>query len=401
MMMKTRADAATLLTMLLGVFLAACTGAEEEPAAPGEQQDKEEEIDWMSIADRSQESLLREYWSDQHYFTQNNGEHIGFNYWWNAHALDVWVDAYLRTGDVEYTELMDQLLAGCRRKNGDTMWNTFYDDMEWMALACLRAYDATGEEKYKTLSRMLWDEIKVGWSDINHGGIAWASGSPGSKNACSNAPAVILAARLYQEDRRQEDLDWALKIYQWQKKYLVDPARGVVWDGYGNFNENNIYTYNQGTYLGASLELFEILGEESYMREAIRTANYVVHDRDRFSPEGILRGENSGDGGLFKGIFIRYLTQLALAPALDGMTRASYLHYLDDNARSLWTTATLKPDILFGHTWRGVPDGKTIDCSIHLSAVMMLEARYAVDGLMGEETSSSPAFNSISQTQKR
>lgn len=358
--------------------IGACEKSSEDILPDVEKQSEETtvEYNWQEIAEQAQESLIHEYWnSSQDYINQDNGDHIGFNYWWNAHGLDVLVDGYIRSEDPKYLTRMAKLLEGVRKRNGGGMWNTFYDDMEWMALACLRAYSVSGDELYKETARELWGYIKVGWSDINHGGIAWASGSPNSKNACSNAPAAILAARLYQLDGILEDLEWAKRIYQWQKKYLVDPSRGVVWDGYGNYNEANIYTYNQGTYIGASLELYKVTGEEEYLKEAIRTANYVINDKDKFSPSGILKGENSGDGGLFKGIFIRYLAQLTSNPDLEEFTRETYLRYIDKNAKSLWSKATLKPETLFGHTWTSLPSSSIIDSSIHLSAVMMLEAR--------------------------
>ncbi|MGS2738221.1 glycoside hydrolase family 76 protein [Sinomicrobium sp. M5D2P17] len=368
------------------VVITACKGTSDGDMIPEESKaEQEETFDWNEIAEESQKSLMREYWSSQHYFNQDNDGHIGFNYWWNAHGMDVLVDAYLRSGNEEYLSRIDMLLEGCRARNGDTMWNTFYDDMEWMALACLRVYEASGNSRYKEIAKELWGYIKEGWSDIHHGGIAWASGSPNSKNACSNAPAAILAARLFQLDGIPEDLEWAKRIYTWFKEHLVDPSRGVVWDGYGNHNENNIYTYNQGTYIGASLELYEITKEESYLTEAVRNANYIINDRQKFSPKGILKGENTGDGGLFKGIFMRYFVELTKEPDLDDFTRETYLKYTDKNAVSLWTTATLMPDVLFGHTWAAMSSGQTMDCSVHLSGVMLLELRGTLSGWYNEE----------------
>ncbi|RQO74374.1 glycosyl hydrolase family 76 [Pedobacter sp. KBW06] len=332
-------------------------------------------VDWAKAAEQSQTALDVQFYSTtQNYYNQNNNGHTGFNYWWNAHALDVLVDAYNRTKDAKYLTKMDNLLAGCYVKNGNTFWNTFYDDMEWWALACLRAYDATKDEKYKTMARQYWTWIKVGWSEVKNGGIAWASGSKDSKNACSNAPAVIIAAKLYQLDNNPDDLVWAKKIYTWLKAYVVEPARGVVWDAYGNTNEDNIYTYNQGTWLGAGLELYKITNEQVYLNDAVRNANYVMNDQVRFSPKGVLKGENTGDGGLFKGIFIRYMAQLILRGVLDDYTRELYLSYLKNNGQSLYTKATRSPENTFGADWANKPGSRVSDSSVQLSGLMLFEA---------------------------
>ncbi|TKC61262.1 glycosyl hydrolase family 76 [Pedobacter hiemivivus] len=332
-------------------------------------------VDWAKAAEQSQTTLDEQFYSvTGNYYNQNNNGHLGFNYWWNAHALDVLIDAYNRTKDPKYLTKMDNLLAGCYVKNGNTYWNTFYDDMEWWALACLRAYDATKDEKYKTMARQYWTWIKVGWSEVKNGGIAWASGSKDSKNACSNAPAVIIAAKLYQLDNNPDDLVWAKKIYSWLKTYVVESSRGLVWDAYGNSSEDNIYTYNQGTWVGAGLELYKITNEQVYLNDAIRNVNYVMNDQVKFSPKGVLKGENTGDGGLFKGIFIRYMAQMVLRGGLDDYTRELYVKYLKNNGQSLYTKATRQPENTFGADWASRPNSKISDSSVQLSGLMLFEA---------------------------
>ena len=56
-----------------------------------------------------------------------------------------------------------------------------------------------------------------------------------SKNACANGPAAIIAARLYKITNEKEYLDWALKIYNWEKATLFNPATGAIYD---NINGN-------------------------------------------------------------------------------------------------------------------------------------------------------------------
>jgi predicted alpha-1,6-mannanase (GH76 family) len=333
------------------------------------------QYNWSKAADSAQQALTTQYWSaEEKYYKHNNDGNNGFDYWWNAHALDVLVDGYIRTKDKTYLARMDALLTGMHKKNGDKWENNFYDDMQWLALACIRAYNATKDIRYKDLAQTLWNMIKTGWTDIHGGGIMWAKDHPNSKNACSNGPAIIIATGLYKLNHNKEDLDWAKKIYQWQRANLIDSVRGVVWDGYGNTKESATYTYNQATWLGSGVELYTITHETQYLSDAIRTASYVVNDRNRFSPNGILKGENSGDGGLFKGIFIRYLTQLIQKGNLKSDTKSLYTNYLKTNGESLLSKATLRPVYLFGTNWSNPPATDKMDCSIQLSGIMLLEA---------------------------
>lgn len=345
------------------------------------------ELDWYDLAKSSHEALNARYWDDtKQYYLQKNSvpPHTGFNYWWMAHALDALVDGYQRrfeTGGTRaelqaYQLKMNQLYTGVPRNNTsrkDAWWNSFYDDMEWMAIAALRAYQTTNDQKWMDVTLELYEYIEGGWTDVNGGGVMWEKNHPNSKNACSNGPAMILAARLYRETGKQEYLDFATKIYDWMAVSLVNEYGGV-WDGYGNHNEGMLLTYNQGTWLGGCLELYNITQDKKYYYSALTTAEYVVNDRKRFSSLGVLKGENSGDGGLFKGIFVRYLAQMITDNVLDEETEEVFTSFFLENGLSCYHAAMLKGDNLtFGHNWAEFPENTITDSSIHLSGIMLYE----------------------------
>ena len=332
-------------------------------------------INWAKAADSAQQALTTQFWSNsENYYLHNNSGNTTFDYWWNAHALDILANGYARTKDPAYTTRMSNLLKGIYTMNGSKWANKFYDDMEWLALACLHAYDVTDDKKYKEVAQLLWDNIRQGWTNVHGGGIMWQTGTPDSKNACSNGPAIIVAARLYKLNRDEQDLHWAKKIYEWQQTYLVDTSRGVVWDAFGNYNETGLYTYNQGTWLGAALELYTITKEDKYLQDALKTASYITSDQQKFAPNGILKDEGTGDGGLFKGIFISYLNQLTRSREIPRSTRTWYIQFLKTNGESLLNNATYRPDYVFNSDWRSQPNGPKTDGSIQLSACMLLEA---------------------------
>ncbi|GFZ88774.1 hypothetical protein GCM10008018_38560 [Paenibacillus marchantiophytorum] len=113
------------------------------------------------------------------------------------------------------------------------------------------------------------------------GGIAWRKDQLDYKNTPANAPAAILAARLFQRFGDAEDLAWAQKIFAWNKAVLRDPGDGFIWEGSNRLGDQQIdkdwqFTYCQGVYLGASLELFACTADQSYLMDARQTAEPVV-----------------------------------------------------------------------------------------------------------------------------
>lgn len=334
-------------------------------------------VEWAARADSAQAALTQHFWLPaEHYYRQNSAGDAKYNYWWQAHGLDALLDGYQRTKSSAYLARMKGLQAGMKAQNGHTYLNNYYDDMEWQALACLRAFELTGDASYKATADLLWTDIKTGWNDEQGGGIAWQKKQLGFKNTPANAPAAILAARLYELNHYPADLAWARKIYAYVRQTLVDPTSGAVWDGINGRGDGQLdkkqYTYNQGVYLGAGLALYRATRQAAYLADANRTAAYVLRS-EQLAPGGILKNENGGDGGLFKGILVRYLTLLATEPAVSAANRASYAAFLKANGESLTQRATQHPQYLFNSDWTTLP-GPTVDASTELSGVMLLEA---------------------------
>ncbi len=106
--------------------------------------------DWNKIADTSTGATISGYWNaGGQYFVANNQGNNTFNYWPQAHALDVLVDAFNRTQSSTYTGYIQQWYTGVQAKNGGSFLGQYYDDMGWNALAMLRAYDATKDVMWK------------------------------------------------------------------------------------------------------------------------------------------------------------------------------------------------------------------------------------------------------------
>jgi hypothetical protein len=118
----------------------AFSACDDDPVPLYDRQTPVATYDWSATADSLQEKTYSTFISsDSKYFIQNNAGNTSFNYWWNAHALDVFVDAYLRTKNEVYVQRMKALLTGMKDKNNGRYPNEYYDDMEWLALSSLRA----------------------------------------------------------------------------------------------------------------------------------------------------------------------------------------------------------------------------------------------------------------------
>ncbi|MGO4540421.1 glycoside hydrolase family 76 protein [Paenibacillus sp. 2TAB19] len=335
---------------------------------------------WQERVDLAQAELADSFWNESRGLYDNVSPCIAqlctdpFNYWWQAHAVDVLVDGYERTGDERYAKLLSGMYDGIAERNAGVYPNDYYDDMEWMALAWLRAYDATKDERYMEVAKLLWEDIKTGWNEEQGGGIAWRKEQLNYKNTPANAPAAILATRLYEHTNDKEELDFATRIYEWQKETLVDPDTGFVWDGINRQGDGLVdkdwkFTYSQGVYIGAAVELYKATGDERYLQDAKKTAAAAINELTS-QATGMLPSEGDGDGGLFKGIFVRYLGELI---QVDDEPEA-WIELLETNAASLWEYGKDSEKARFSNSWAQTPE-KAVQLSTQLSAVMLLEQR--------------------------
>ena len=358
---------------------------------------------WESIADGMSRAMIKHFWGanfegheDRYYFNYGSDKsNMTTNHYWpQAHAMDVVVDAYKRTSDQYYLDYFPLWWEGAPKYNfsgrpEDPWWNVFVDDMEWIVLAQLRMYESTENEIYFSKANQMYNDwIWPTWGPENeapwYGGITWKTDVEKSKNACSNGPAALVAARIYTmydqvkepgDKPKKAYLEEAVKIYSWLRENLYDPAEGRVFDNINLAGEINsaIYTYNQGTFIGAAHELYKITGDNQYLDDAVKASNYVIdHMSDN---DGVLANATNGDGGLFNGIFFRYFVQLINEPRLDSATRKKFHDYITKCATVMVENGLNTTTMLFGGDWWNAPEeNDPVALTPMLSGCMLAEA---------------------------
>lgn len=310
-----------------------------------------------------------------------------FNYWPQAHAMDVIVDAYLRIkdSDPERAGQYGKYMASWHKNrannyNGPDYYNAYTDDMEWIVLTLLRMYEATGVQEYFDFARDTYDKwIITRWTDDeNGGGIRWSLDAGNSKNACSNGPAAICAMRLYGFTSEQKYMDDAVKIYGWLSENLYNPSTGMVADNMAEGKVNGgALSYNQGTFMGAAHLLYKATKDSRYLAEAMKAAR---HQMDSRSTDGIMNAEAdkaNSDNALFKGIFIRYATLMVNDTVFDFRFREELKRYISQNAITCWSDGIDKSegsDMFFNYDWRSPYTGENGYLNPQVSATTLIEA---------------------------
>jgi predicted alpha-1,6-mannanase (GH76 family) len=331
-----------------------------------------------------------------------------WGYWWQAHVLDCLVDAQLRAPSPGRKAAIQRMVNGIHRRNLGSWVNDYYDDVAWLGLALLRAEQHGGVHRPEAL-RQIAARLREGWTDHGGGGIWWRRVErydDAFKNVPANGPAAILLARLPDlptvGEGDRTDRQRARSTVDWIEEYLLDEATGLVYDGMhvrkdGEVRdlEKTIYTYCQGVFLGACVELATrdtMAGGGTWAKRAVRTIDAVAQHvtvPDELGP--VLRGQGGGDGGLFAGILARYLALAALALPALGVEYAAAAQLATDlvysSAEAAWRNRTIAPGgPLFGPEWTkpAVVPGRTNrperDLSVQAGAWMLLEAAANLEG---------------------
>jgi predicted alpha-1,6-mannanase (GH76 family) len=316
--------------------------------------------------------------------TMGNRLHGRWNYWWQAHLIDCLVDAQERHPHPGRADTIKRLVRGVHLRNIGRWTNDYYDDIAWLGLALMRAHDCEGVALNPAMTRIA-AQLRAGWTDHAGGGIWWRRKDT-FKNVPANGPAAILFARWADRGGDRADRQRARSMTEWMAQLLVDPGTGLLWDGLyvepdGSVKDivKVIYTYCQGVYIGACVELADGDTSGVWVERAERTINAVAA---HLNDDKVLRGRGGGDGGLFAGILARYLAQAALRlPASPAAATARAL--VVGSADAAWRNRAVAPSgPLFGPEWSQPaqvprsPAHRRVerDLSVQLSGWMVMEA---------------------------
>jgi hypothetical protein len=188
----------------------------------------------------------------------------------------------------------------------------YFDDNAWVGLDAMQAHDQLEGRPADSLwlhKAKRTFEVVIAGQD-GDGGVRWKegpAGQPGGRHACSTAPAVELALRLYRATAADRYRAVAERADQWLRATLVSPD-GLVWDHVDPDDsiERTVWSYNQGAAIGADVLWWRLTADRARLDRAIATAGTAL---DHFSVDDRLWHQPPA----FNAIFFRNLLQLHAA----------------------------------------------------------------------------------------
>ncbi|GHT43898.1 hypothetical protein AGMMS49965_18670 [Bacteroidia bacterium] len=264
-----------------------------------------------------------------------------------------------------YTQTRSWTVYGVDRGNDkgtarvESIYNV-YDDQQWLVRELLEAYQLTGNTVYLEKAEYLTDYVLDGWDcarDNNgneYGGIPWGPGYA-TKHSCSNGPMVSPLVWLHELYKGKADeiahrdidptdkktrrtlmekksdyyLDFAKKVYDWQKKYLLrsdgvyddlmggdngkvndtETVDGVIYKKHINMDGRGgpAISYNSGTMLSGAADLYRATGSSVYLEDAkkLSDASFKYFAQLDATKPGYYTYDISGFRNWFNGVLMR------------------------------------------------------------------------------------------------
>lgn len=288
-------------------------------------------------------------------------------YLWPTSGLFSGVVALLKTtGSKQYLNILEKRIIPGLQQYYDTLRepacyqsyitatgksDRYYDDNVWLALDFCELFSLTGKREYLDRSVSVWKFVISGWDEKLGGGIYWCEQKKQSKNTCSNAPASVLALKLFEATRDSSFYEWGLRIYDWTKENLQDRTDNLYFDNrnLSGRTDTRKYTYNSGQMLQASAILFRLTGNKTYLEEAQNIAKSAIN---HFTEEFVTPGGKTirlfrNTGNWFNAVMLRGYEELF---RIDG--NSQYVTIYRDNMDHLWENIRDKNG-LFSKDWKG------------------------------------------------
>ncbi len=320
----------------------------------------------------------------------------------------------------QYRELAKNLLEGNIKQyvgfdfdNADTTLGWFiYDDIQWWTITLARAAKFFNDDRYRELAEKSFARVWYGSPRVGDtgsyadpakdlgGGMFWQwqplehpnANRPGDgKMSCINFPTVVAAMLLYDlapESReadpepetwtnsygefkrphyetKQRYLDMAKEVYNWSINNLADSVTpGYIHDNrHGENIGGGPLIYNQGTFIGGSMLLYNATGDPRYLELAREGADYSIDTMS--AKEGYLPwahnpnnpyDQGSLEQGIYPAIWAQYMRLLA---DVEGDS-SKYVTFITKNIEEGWKNRDSISGICDGVAWKLTPSDTII-----------------------------------------
>jgi predicted alpha-1,6-mannanase (GH76 family) len=288
-----------------------------------------------------------------------------------------------------------------------------YDDQQWLIRELLESYKITGESAYLEKAEYLTEYVLDGWDCTRNasgeevGGIPWGP-AYATKHACSNGPMVSPLVWLHEIYKGKNDeidhryidasdkktrrtqrvkksdyyLDFAKKVYAWQKQYLLR-SDGVYDDLRGGDNNKvndtevvngqtykkgvalggsvgPAITYNSGSMLSGAVDLYRATNESAYLVDAryLSDASFSYFAKLDATVAGYYTYDISGFRNWFNGVLMRAYAETY--PVYNNVSAAleSFQKNLDYAYENFFYKGFLPTNLLLGWSRTGNENNK-------------------------------------------
>ena len=209
--------------------------------------------------------------------------------------------------------------------------DSFYDDNEWVGIELARIYELDRNSTALAQAEQIMQFVMAGWQAAGPegqplpcpGGVPFSNATSNTeRNTVTDGPAVELGVQLYRITHEARYLQFAEMAYGWVRECLREPnnlyADHIDLDGEVN---RSLWSYNQGSMMGAGALLYQVTHEGIYLYEARQTAKAAL----AYFPYSRLSSENP----FFAAVYLRnliYLDSITHDPPGTGLAR-EYAYY--------------------------------------------------------------------------
>jgi hypothetical protein len=159
---------------------------------------------------------------------------------------------------------------------------SYYDDNEWVGIELVREYELTHNTAALEEAEQIMAFVTAGWQNDPElacpGGLPFSNAESNTdRNTVTDGPAAELGVQLYRITHEQHYLGFAEMAYEWVRQCLLAPS-GLYADHIERGGEvvPTLWSYNQGTMIGAGVLLDQVTGNSAYLFQARQTAKAAL-----------------------------------------------------------------------------------------------------------------------------